>query len=267
MGINSSIHDDIDRLYHWQPFDAGRLEKILLDRSVYCSNPADFNDPWDGKPHFNTDLLQDLPDFEKMIHYTIDIFRRQFPTKPEAEIIKTEAKLRNDPLAFKKVIEATSQDMANGISRVFRVYCLGPSVENLLMWSHYADGHKGICIEFNTQNEVICNALRVEYRKDYPKWRLDDSANRLDVLLTKADVWEYEQEYRLICQEIGSTKSQGNLTTKNDFLKLPDNAMLSVIVGCNGPYEEVRNLVAKVAPGIRVRRAIYVPNRFELTIV
>ena len=266
MATNTCIHDDIDRLYHWQPFDAERLRRILIDRSVYCSNPADFNDPWDGKPHFNTDFLQDPPDFEKTIHYAIDVFRRHYPKNSAAEIEKTEAKLRNDPLALQRVIEATSQDMANKISRVFRVYCLGTDVQNLLMWSHYADGHKGICIEFNAKNEVICNALRVEYRKEYPKWRLDDIENRLDALLTKADVWEYEQEYRLICEVFGSTNNQGKLTTKSNILKLRDNAILSVVVGCSGPYEEVRSLVAEVAPEIRVRQAMYVPNRFELAI-
>jgi hypothetical protein len=57
MMICTAISDRLDRLYHWQRFDADRLWTCLLNRVIYCSDPATFNDPWDCKPHFNTGVL------------------------------------------------------------------------------------------------------------------------------------------------------------------------------------------------------------------
>jgi len=54
--------------------------------------------------------------------------------------------------------------------------------------------------------------------------------------------------------------------TDNNFLKLPETALLSVIVGCQGDYDEVKGLVAAVAPALPVKEAKRVPNRFELRI-
>jgi len=41
-------------LYHWEKFCEERLNSLLRDKRIYCSNPASFNDPWDCKLHFNT---------------------------------------------------------------------------------------------------------------------------------------------------------------------------------------------------------------------
>jgi hypothetical protein len=43
------------------------------------------------------------------------------------------------------------------------------------MWSHYAENHKGICLEFRCDNAVISSALQVEYRDAYPLIDLADN--------------------------------------------------------------------------------------------
>lgn len=52
-----------DSLYHYQDFQSAihtnRLIDILQKHRIYCSNPADFNDPWDCKPYFDPALLDD----------------------------------------------------------------------------------------------------------------------------------------------------------------------------------------------------------------
>jgi hypothetical protein len=54
--------------------------------------------------------------------------------------------------------------------------------------------------------------------------------------------------------------------TDNNFLQLPQSALTSIIVGCQGSYDAVRNIVAQVQPALPVKKAIRVPNRFELQI-
>jgi hypothetical protein len=88
------------------------------------------------------------------------------------------------------------EGLASDIDRRDRVYCPGPDVGNLLMWSHYADNHKGVCLEFSLRNAVMCGALRCEYTREFPPMKAysEDEADCLRILLAKADVWSYERE-------------------------------------------------------------------------
>jgi len=45
MPFPNAAQRRLKQLYHWQRFDAGRLEAILRDNAIYCSRPSDFNDP------------------------------------------------------------------------------------------------------------------------------------------------------------------------------------------------------------------------------
>ena len=93
----------------------------------------------------------------------------------------------------------------------------------------------------------------------------DDEAN-LQILLAKAEPWKYEREYRLIAQERAHAIGADTLITENNFLRLPEGALTSVIVGCQGDYARVTTLVKANAPDVMVRRAVRVPNRYALDI-
>lgn len=93
----------------------------------------------------------------------------------------------------------------------------------------------------------------------------DDAA--LFILLFKSGVWSYEEEYRLIAQERAvAIPGADTLMTDNSLLQLPAGALRAVITGCQKDHDSVRTLVQQVAPQVRVRRAVRVPNRYELTI-
>ena len=81
---------------------------------------------------------------------------------PEHDIEKMRTSLRNDLPKATEWIRAISHSMAEAIDRQYRVYCLGPDAGNLLMWPHYADRHKGVCLEFSLRNDIMCAALRCE---------------------------------------------------------------------------------------------------------
>lgn len=100
--------------------------------------------------------------------------------------------------------------------------------KNQLMWSHYADEHKGICIGFKEdylkQNGIKFFPSNIEYQDNYP---FDDIINRinffekekilngldsiagdilLSILTTKYTSWKYERERRLIVRDFGARK-------------------------------------------------------------
>jgi hypothetical protein len=83
---------------------------------------------------------------------------------------------------------------------------------NLLMWSHYADQHKGVVIEFDYKrleaffNERFSmdNAIeRVLYNRERSPSLHDDICIK-DFLLTKSDDWLYEKEHRVLAHLIHS---------------------------------------------------------------
>lgn len=258
----------INYLYHWQRFVPDRLVTLLRDRVIWCNQPDDFNDPWDCKPSYNTEILRDEAERERHIEWYAQITRRHRPDIPSEFIEQAQEELRADTELLIKRIEECSVGMWSAVAERYRVYCLGPDVHNTLMWAHYADSHKGVCLEFSTRNEVICCALQVEYSPKFPLMSAysDGEDENLIPLLTKSDVWSYEQEYRLVAQERSFATAHETLMTENNYLILPKGALTSIIVGCQGQFDEVRELVSKHAPDVLIKQAERIPNRYALRI-
>lgn len=94
------------------------------------------------------------------------------------------------------------------------VISLTESNDNLLMWSHYADEHKGMVVSFEIDEDDPfyffgidggfdnCYFNRVSYRKLRPfsdEVTMDSLEDvRLHYMLTKSDEWIYEKEHRFV---------------------------------------------------------------------
>lgn len=108
------------------------------------------------------------------------------------------------------------------------ITCLTENNDNMLMWSHYADSHKGICIEYNLKrivndpHQIILHLFPVIYCKERIINRDIDSLvknlsdlnkaieeryiyeneesldNLIPLFLIKGDVWQYENEWRIV---------------------------------------------------------------------
>ena len=243
------------------------MTQTLKDLVVYCSSPGDFNDPWDCKPFFNTEILNDPEENEKHVAWALDLCRRR-TSMSEKDIESVRETLTNDPARAADLIRNLSESMEAAILRQYRVYCLGPDVGNLPMWAHYADSHRGVCLEFSLRNDVMCSALKCEYLREFPIMRShsNEDADALRVLLAKAEPWGDEKEYRIVAQERDQAVSTGTLMTDQGFLQLPKGALVSVIVGCRGEHEKVSKLVQALAPDVKVKRAVRVQNRYALNI-
>lgn len=81
------------------------------------------------------------------------------------------------------------------------ISCFSRKNDSILMWSHYAENHKGFCIEFHTNiNTTGINPLDINYIKDFQN--VNYYKNKKDalyhMLYSKSLEWEYEEELRLI---------------------------------------------------------------------
>jgi hypothetical protein len=256
----------ITYLYHYQDFDSGthteRLVDILQNHRVYCSNPESFNDPWDCKPYFDPDLL------DNPIKLAASASALIATRTGGAELDRIDELLRTNPAALKKLVHEFSLQNANFITARWGVYCLSPSPYITLMWSHYSRNHRGICLEFAVPNTKFAAAQKVQYQNEYPSLFLYQPASYLRMLLVKSDVWEYEQEFRLICPRFTDVKGHP-LIMDGNHLEIGPNDLRSVIVGCQADRRTVtalESLVKSYAPSVAVRQALRAPNKYSLFI-
>lgn len=88
------------------------------------------------------------------------------------------------------------------------VLCLSSDPKSILMWSHYSDNHKGICIQIErTEDSLLsdpCKTYKVAYDDNYPNVRslvlqsLSEQGLMQRIIATKGKYWSYEEEWRVI---------------------------------------------------------------------
>ena len=258
----------IPHLYHWQRFAPEHLETLLRDNAIWFSRPDSFNDPWDCKPCFANSFADDPVEVERHVKDYAEITRKHRPDIPESFILQRQQEFRDNPTLLAAKVNEISHGIWRAIADRYRVYCLGQNSADLLMWSHYADNHRGICLEFTTRNVVMCCATQVEYCSVFPIGRLYSKSedDNLVPLLTKSDVWSYEHEYRLVAQERDKSTAHDTLMTDANYLTLPPNTLTSIIVGCQGSVDEVQSVVTRFAANLPIRKAVREPDRYALTI-
>jgi len=83
------------------------------------------------------------------------------------------------------------------------IYCLSEKNDDLLMWSHYSDSHRGLCLQFDSSVEetIFWEAFKIIYQDEYPVVNIMDMGKADEfrkALLTKSGCWAYEQERRIL---------------------------------------------------------------------
>ena len=106
----------------------------------------------------------------------------------------------NDPFEFLGV-ELSDRNYRRGLHQVKAklsqdngLLCFTKSWNNPVLWGHYADKHRGICLGFDIPNEFLCQVSYVKSRFQWPA-ELDEPFVK-QLLFTKFAHWSYEDEYR-----------------------------------------------------------------------
>lgn len=138
------------------------------------------------------------------------------------------------------------------------------------MWAHYAASHSGICLQFSTKNDVFARAIKVEYLKEFVphNFRAQGDENLLP-LITKSNAWSYEGEYRLIALESALALNDGTLKTTNNFLTIPENSLIAIIMGARIKNEDrswLERFISRSGAKIALKIVRAVPDKYELVI-
>lgn len=233
-------YPQVINLYKYCAFNTNSLS-ILINKKIWVSKPDSLNDPFDCKIRFKPALNAEA----------------------ERKYLDKRGITGDDPRAYqiqKRLREFEDVDIQN-----LGVFCLSELNDNILMWSHYADQHRGFCIEFvRSSGNWIGNfetTKPINYC-NYPEVDPFDSDGNIDasihrkMLLTKAEDWKYENEWRL-------TYPQGD---KEESLP---GEISSIIFGLRMPDADkntIRNILAD-QPDIRYRQVAKVECQFRVKIV
>lgn len=242
-----AIHNsdlEIKTIYKYKEINENTL-KILSDGELYFAKPSTFNDPFDVYVDYSIDASNDQKKeyFEKL--------QKKYPTEISIDEL-------ND---IKKNIDNNLVDFTNLAKDPYkeadlsRILCLTKSPKNILMWSHYASDHKGICIglkahiKYNSiclKIDNYCNyyttpgideylgAKYVEYSETKPPEYNIFTSTIDDIkpfLYTKSPLWSYEEEMRIILTE---------KHMKVNPIKISINEICEVIIGLNTPPDQIK---------------------------
>lgn len=197
-------------LYKYRRFNS-YWKDTLFEGLLFFADSLSINDPFDCHMYIDTKKYID--------------FMNDFASKyvfPDTSLSKIEK-------IYNTRISDNLNRMYNEIRKDTLLTCFSEEVNSILMWSHYADSHKGFCIEYDTEK------IDMEYRRflypviyqkevyDYTdiaimrdesyikymnifkilgvktNYELKDVINNIWIpMLIKAEEWKYEKEWRIV---------------------------------------------------------------------
>lgn len=219
------------RLYKYRNFSNWTLS-MLVDDFVHYADPRTFNDPLDTKPHLAADienaelesvlsqLVRERTEAEMRSAARTILYKGPKTVEHIARHSRRAAMVRLDHIRYYATDpEVTSSNALQDLLRqdieveLLRMYTKGVfsmAEESIcpLMWSHYGDQHRGLCLGYSVPdsgadiNKIRYGGSRTVRASDVAAMLQGDKAakRRVDeaVLLRKAPPWRYEREWRLI---------------------------------------------------------------------
>jgi len=232
-------------------------EKIITESILHFASPTRFNDSFDCKVHYRK-LTATNSELKKWYGNLIKkalphLSREQRRGKAVKDFKGFDRK--NFQIGMTKSLQAAVDNVG--------VLSLSTSRDSVVMWSHYAESHTGLCLGFSPGKnpDFFARAQAVDYVVEYPDIEmLRDSPERQveAFLLTKAIGWKYEDEWRIIDHKTGS----GNKV----FL---EHALVEIILGANmdaNDREFISNSIMKRKRPVSVFEASANPGSYVLDI-
>lgn len=209
ISLNTANPDDDGYFYLYHYTKAEFLEDILKNRRLKVTIVGQSNDPLEILPSFDIDNIKDSDE-------KIDILR------------------------FKPLWHNIARDT------IRPAVCMSSNCSSLLMWSHYAEAHKGVCLVFRFKSLIEASEAHSLFPIQYSKNRIKlknyviktSDTNLLvfgklmaDLIGIKPLDWSYEHEFRFLIKDSDTLEyHDGGFYT--NFLS---NNLYGVILGVRCP--------------------------------
>ncbi len=240
------------KIYKYRRIDKYIVDNILNSKFVY-SRVGSFNDPFEISPKY------------KLV---LDDYHKEYFSKRPNEYEKL-----LDNLNDQKIMSET-------INRLF-VASFTEKKDDILMWSYYADSHRGICFEFDIPDEKLSeyilkdvkyydNRVTIQIKLEKKVAEIEDEKNNINILVedirplffVKSRLWEHEKEFRMVFKD----KELKYISSQYYPLFLP--YLSHIYLGAN-VTEEDRIIVSSLANqvDVNVSRMIVDKQEFKMNSV
>ncbi|VGO14605.1 hypothetical protein PDESU_03168 [Pontiella desulfatans] len=166
--------------------------KTISKNRLWFSSPQKFNDPFDCDFPVSSSFTVD-----EFIEFTYGCY--ELTGKDPKNIIRKYkiADIESRQALCHSILNAYKTKMSS-----HGICCFSERWDSILMWSHYADKHAGICVGYDDSNNDDL-LIEVKYSTHYPelhiKETIKDAGKVMEkYLLTKSSDWLYEREHRII---------------------------------------------------------------------
>lgn len=275
----------MDKIYKYTSLESAI--KILESNAVALNNPQNYNDPFDSVIDFdNKDIKRSISiiaeyyliqEFLKLLNnksiriglftkllmkwvrFGINLYLKFYKMKkyydsiPGAQLLTRwiiSYATKNGDKSFDELQKKYTNDIILKVREARNnslISCFCKRYDSILMWSHYGDKHKGICIEYDRPKKDFYD---VKYSKKRCIFNLEETTRRflgymlsneqVDIndenlikciskpFIVKSKEWKYEEEVRCIL----SSNSEG--VSKNEDLNIymMPTKITKIYIGC-----------------------------------
>jgi Protein of unknown function (DUF2971) len=233
----------------------GWIEDIIVRSNLWWSSPRDFNDPYDCRPVI--DVSGSQSEAKQLVKRVVNRSLKGEPRNVRRARFK-EANCNVGKALGQRITNAGGRDAWEDSIARMGLLSLTARSDSMLMWSHYAASHRGICLGFDTSKTPFGLAHAVCYDDNRPVFRpLDPDRSRLmeRVLLRKAECWNYEEEWRVF--------GPGRVGNVN----FAEAALSTVILGSNitsTDRAKIEEMISRRRFDLRVVKAHLNEQRYDL---
>ncbi len=200
---------------------------LLYDNIMYLPQLSELNDPFEGSL---------LCDEGKVGDFYANCKIDEFMGYIEEELNGEDYDENHFKNLGKLLLRFQSHDKLSEIRNILTdevyVICLSERKDITSLWAHYANNHRGICIEYdlvNTKTKLFKNlCFPIEYLDDYDltkdiKYSFNknsfDYNLKIKPLLLKAKDWSYEEEWRIIFDDSIISEYKENFYPYEPYIK------------------------------------------------
>lgn len=262
--LDKEIREDLEYIANrriiYKYLDQSGGIAMLQNSTLLFKNPKYFNDPYDC--------------YEGLIGFDL------VPDTYRQTVLRRNASILS-PSQLREVTEAlnttTDEQMSGTYKNILMgseishvgICCLSENFDNLLMWSHYTGKHQGVCLGLDVimLRQYIAALypvlIKVKYSQTFKKeeFFVDHRKALSNCFKTKAELWEYEKEIRIVLFQL-------TLNEDHQFLlNIGREVITEVYLGSEMQPEVEQDIISickESYPAARIYKMKLADNSFSL---
>ncbi len=255
--------------------------QVLKNLEIRFSQPRALNDPFEGSPLIDmSSSISDLMD--QIERYRFDLCENtvgEEKTSENCKILDEEVRSLKSHLLEKMSSSNVGRELMDWLNKRIGILSLSRTFSNLLMWTHYADRHKGFVIGFDESHEFFYQKSylglgtcpsQVRYTKQRSAPTLQDFDYYEKLLCEKPIDWAYEEEVRVLRIFTERTKRSPNVDESGYpiyLFDIPKDSIKSIYIGAHAApnlESEVIDIVHKNGLDAEVYGISISKTRYEI---